>query len=230
MTTIALMQPTYLPWCGYLNIIDQADQFVLYDTAQFSHQTWQQRNQIRGQDGNLIWLTIPTKSPSFQPLNETLIAGDNWRPKHWRTIRNAYSHAPYWPNLEHLLEPIYSQTWQHLADLNTTLIRLLARHLGISTQITLASTMPPTRTGRIEQLEDIITHTQATHFLEPTGGTYLQPRTHIGQAEIIWHNYTPVEYTQGNQPWLPYLSIIDLIAWHGNDALNVIRQGYRSHK
>lgn len=224
------MQPTHLPWTGTISLIDQADMYVLYDTVQFSRQTWQQRNQIRGQDGTLIWLTVPTQKPSFLPIHQTQIAGDGWRYKQWRQIRNAYKHTPHWTHLEQLLEPIYSQPWQQLADLTTTTTRLIAHHLGITTEIVRATTLPPTRPGRIEQLEDIIRHTGATTFLEPQGGSYLLPRTHLAGAQIEWHTYSPAPYTQGTLPWQSHLSVIDVIAWHGSDALSIIRRGYRSRQ
>ena len=43
---IAVMQPTYLPWAGYFNLIEETDAFVFLDDVQFSYQSWQQRNRI----------------------------------------------------------------------------------------------------------------------------------------------------------------------------------------
>jgi WbqC-like protein family len=55
---IAISQPTYLPWLGYFDLIDQVDVFVLPDDAQFEKQSWQQRNRIKTPIG-LQWLTVP---------------------------------------------------------------------------------------------------------------------------------------------------------------------------
>ena len=35
MTKIAIMQPTYLPWCGYFKLMAEVDKFVILDTVQF---------------------------------------------------------------------------------------------------------------------------------------------------------------------------------------------------
>lgn len=221
---VALMQPTYLGWCGYFNMIDQVDEFILFDTPQFSKKSWQQRNKIRGRDNNIIWLTVPTQSPSRVPLHQVMIAGHDWQTKHWRTIQAAYKHTPHWHQLASTLEPIYTQPWTHLTNLTTTLIQTLAAHIGTTTTISTASSLNIPNNGREQHIADIITATKATHFLEPTGATFLNHTTHIGGAQIQWHNYKPIPYTQGTQPWQPNLSIIDLIAWHGNQTLNVIRQ------
>ena len=47
MTRVAIMQPTYLPWCGYFGLMHAVDVFVLLDSVQFARRSWQQRNQIK---------------------------------------------------------------------------------------------------------------------------------------------------------------------------------------
>nr|MBI3612487.1 WbqC family protein [Nitrospirota bacterium] len=44
---VAIHQPQYLPWLGYLDKIDRADVFVILDTVQFKKNEWQNRNRIR---------------------------------------------------------------------------------------------------------------------------------------------------------------------------------------
>ena len=55
---IAIMQPTYLPWMGYFDLMDQVDCFVILDSVQFERRSWQQRNRIKTPRG-LEWLTVP---------------------------------------------------------------------------------------------------------------------------------------------------------------------------
>ena len=61
MTKAAIMQPTYLPWCGYFGLIDIVDIFVIYDDVQFEKRSWQQRNKIKTTSGSQ-WLTVPVLS------------------------------------------------------------------------------------------------------------------------------------------------------------------------
>ena len=42
----AIMQPNYLPYPGYFNLISSVDKFIILDTAQFEKQSWQSRNRI----------------------------------------------------------------------------------------------------------------------------------------------------------------------------------------
>jgi hypothetical protein len=36
---ISIMQPTYLPWAGYFNLISQVDTFVYLDNVQFERRS-----------------------------------------------------------------------------------------------------------------------------------------------------------------------------------------------
>ena len=58
MTTAAIMQPTYLSWLGYFNLVDRSDVFVFLDSVQFDKRSWQQRNRIKTSTGELM-LTVP---------------------------------------------------------------------------------------------------------------------------------------------------------------------------
>ena len=49
--TVAIMQPTFLPWLGYFDLMDQVDTFIFLDNVQFEKQSWQQRNRIRTSKG-----------------------------------------------------------------------------------------------------------------------------------------------------------------------------------
>ena len=64
MTKIAISQPTFLPWCGYIALIDYIDEFVFLDNVQFEKRSWHQRNYIKSKSGKLN-LTIPVLSKNF---------------------------------------------------------------------------------------------------------------------------------------------------------------------
>ena len=60
MTTVAIMQPTYLPWLGYFDLIDRASIFVFLDDVQFERRSWQQRNRIISKDEYLT-ISVPVQ-------------------------------------------------------------------------------------------------------------------------------------------------------------------------
>ena len=42
----SIMQPHFLPWIGYFNLISQSEKFIFLDDAQFSKNSWHNRNRI----------------------------------------------------------------------------------------------------------------------------------------------------------------------------------------
>ena len=84
----AIMQPTFLPWCGYFALMASVDLFVFLDDVQFDKRSWQQRNRIKTPQG-VIWLTVPvlTKGRRDQTISEAEIQPEAKFPDAmWRTI------------------------------------------------------------------------------------------------------------------------------------------------
>jgi len=103
------MQPTYLPWLGYFDLMDQADVFVFLDNVQFARRSWQQRNRIRGPKG-LQWLSVPVKKRGryHRDIRSTKIVKDGRFPtKHLRALEYSYKGAPhfkdYFPGIRDIL-------------------------------------------------------------------------------------------------------------------------------
>src|SRR5689334_2081035 len=131
------MQPTYLPWLGYFEMIDRSDVFVLMDDVQYVPKSWQQRNRIKTANGELM-LSVPvqTSHRREQTIAETEIdARQPWAAKHLRTVQLSYARAPHLR--EHLpaLQELYARPWQRLRDLNAELIGWMCRAMGIGTPI-----------------------------------------------------------------------------------------------
>jgi hypothetical protein len=48
VTTLVVLQPGYLPWLGYFDLMHKADVFVHYDDVQFDKHGWRNRNRVKG--------------------------------------------------------------------------------------------------------------------------------------------------------------------------------------
>lgn len=218
MTTVAIMQPTYLGWLGYYDMLDQADVFVLLDTVAVSPKSWQTRNRIRAKDGNVVWLSVPTNARRGMPLNEVLIRNEHgWQQKHLRTMQMAYGHSNYvitWAN----------PPTEKLADLNEWLIHYLAAILGIHTRIVRASTLARQRHNPYHRLADICQSVGATELLNTAGAREWLDGHDIG-VPVRYHQYEHPVYDQGGAPFMSHLSVVDLLSWHGPDSLDIIRSG-----
>lgn len=236
--TCAIMQPTYLPWAGYFDLMDQADVFLFLDNVQMQKSSWQTRNRIKTHQGELYLSLDRYKSadgvlPTLAQarLNEQ----QQWRKKHLKSIENAYSRAPYFePVFALLSEGLAFSAPQTLADLNIGLITALARAMGINTVLERSSQLQPVSSDRIERLANLCLLQQCQRYLSPRGAwdyfEALQGET-VFQAHHIalaYQHYIPPVYPQLHGAFMPGLSVVDLLFNCGfEQALAVIRKGRR---
>lgn len=227
---IAISQPGYLPWAGFFDLIDQVDQFLLLDDAQFVKQSWDQRNRIKSSTG-LQWLTVPVvfRGCLGQPLCEVEIREPQFWQKHLRSIEVNYGKAryfeSYFPQLKEILERY--GPGEKLIDLNLALIQWLAGELAVKTPMVRASTLgvEGKRSGRLVSMCKLV---GATDYLSPRSAIYLlDDLAMFAEAGVkVWfQNYTHPEYEQRFPPFLPYASVLDLLFNKGPESGEILRSG-----
>jgi hypothetical protein len=217
------MQPTYLPWLGFFELIRKSDVFVIYDTVQFEKQSWQQRNRIRNKDGEIM-LTMPVKKPSglHTPISEVQIdTGQKPLLKHLKSIQMAYGRAPHFNTIFPELEKIYSQPFEKLMDLNMELIRYGCSKFGIAPNFVHAGSIGYAE-GRVEALVSICQHVKATTYYSPLGSKpYIDENNLFPGAgiQLVYQQYSPPAYQQVSYPdFISHLSFIDYL-FNNNEPL-----------
>lgn len=223
-----IMQPTYLPWIGYFDLMDSADTFVLLDTVQFVKQSWQQRNKIKTADAGSKWLTVPVVQGLQQKITDVRIDASNpWRRKHWGTISQFYKHAPYWKQYNEELSELYSREWNLLFDWNVAVITFLKDQFGIPTEIVRASQIPVTG-DRVGLLVNLCRYVKADVYLSPVGSADYIEENNIFDSQgisLIYQEYTHPVYNQLYGDFMTHMSAIDLLFNEGPASLEIIRSG-----
>jgi len=111
---VTIMQPAYLPWLGYFHRIALADLFIVLDHVHIDRNSktgFAHRNKMRTKE-SCSWLTVPLKTKGKHGqliLNELETAEQDFRVKHWGTIRHNYSKAPFFAAHAAELQAIYDQ-------------------------------------------------------------------------------------------------------------------------
>src|SRR5437870_12694072 len=124
---VAIHQPQYLPWLGYLAKWAEADVFVFLDTVQFEKNGWQNRNRIKTAAGPQ-WLTVPVRARLGTAIADVAIdTVQPWAPRHLRAIELAYRRAAGWAGSGEGLRGFSSRPWGGLAALAWADARLPAR-------------------------------------------------------------------------------------------------------
>lgn len=230
--TCVIMQPTYLPWCGYFDLIDQSDVFIFLDDVQFSKQSWQQRNRIRTTNG-LEWLTVPvkTKGRTFQEIRATEINNPDFFEKHLRALEQNYNKTRYYTDISSIVKQEFRQGQSLLVNLNCGIIRALCLYSDMKCKFVFSSQFPSSKT-RTERLVELCQKVQCGRYLTTPGSLdYLQTTSHYFRdagLDVFVHQYQHPVYEQRYQPFLPYASTLDLLFNCGPDSLKIIRSG-RQH-
>ena len=229
--SIAIMQPTFLPWLGYFSLIDSVDEFIFFDHVQFEKRSWQQRNKIRTYESE-IWLSVPvsSKGKQSQSIKDVEIMYEGKRSplsKIMSSIDANYKKAPFYAEYSQELLSIFSQESKYISDLNQTLIRWICEKLEITTPFKRSSNLDVDG-SRSDLLVSICESQQATHYISPPGSKiYLDESTAFQDAgvELSYFNYTHPEYMQLHGDFVPYMCVLDLLFNAGPKSSEIMRMG-----
>ncbi len=236
MKTLAIMQPTFLPWLGYFALIQRVDEFVLLDNVQFDRRSFQQRNILKTSSGPK-WVTIPVsvKGKRTQKINEVEILfkkklGDLSNIN--SMFRHSYSRTKYFQDYVENFENIFLNAPRFISNLNELIIRKICNYLMIRTPIILASQLQVSG-SKDSLLKNICLQRNATKYISPPGAmNYLQSSKEfkLASIEVIFHDYVHPMYDQMYGKFVPYMCIFDLLYNEGPRSMEIITSGMKNGK
>ena len=229
MTSLAIHQPHYLPWLGYLAKWAAADVFVFLDTVQYEKNGWQNRNRIKTEAGPR-WLTVPVHARLGTPIAEvTVDAGQPWRERHLRALEQAYAAAPHFERHHDALRHLYATEWTWLAPLAVATAQCLAGAVGIATPTRLASALAITAADPTERLIELCRAVGADTYLAGRDGARYMDVARFAAAgiRVLYQTYAHPAYAQLHGEFVPNCSALDLLLTHGDGALEILRSGDR---
>lgn len=219
---LAIMQPYFLPYIGYFQLIDAVDKFVIFDDVNYINRGWINRNRLL-LNGSEHMFTIPLRGASQNKLIcEIELADEGWRNKMLRTIQQAYSKAPCYEDASELMANIINAPVNRLDDFLFNSIKAVAGYLDIEAEIE--------RTSRIyrnahlkgeERILDICRQEHATVYVNPIGGTelYAKERFQEQGIQLSFLRPRPITYSQGKGEFVPWLSILDVLMFNERSAV-----------
>jgi len=230
---VAIHQPHFLPWLGYLHRMMRVDLFVLLDHVQFERRNYQNRALIRLED-EARWLTVPVVQLSQKErIVEKRVDNPEtdgprwWGPNSFQTLRYAYRKAPYFELYAPRLQEMLHARWEKLVDLNIATLEFVREALEIRTPMVRSSTLP-VEGQRSGLLLDICRKVEATAFLGGMGGsrTYLDHDAFAAASMgVVWQEFRHPQYPQcGDAPFIPGLSALDVLFNCGPAAREIVWQ------
>jgi len=215
---VAMMQPSFLPWQGYFELVLKSDIFIILDDFQFSIQSYHQRNRLFVNKDQVDWYSVPVKkSLSFKsPLNQVKIdEGINWREKMWKRIQMNYSKAPYYKEIAPWLEAWILKEADSISSQNTMFIQYVCSLLDYKGEFRFSSELPSDKV-RSERVEELLRWCGAKTYFSAKGsydymledGVFPLP-----DISVCFQDFQPVPYIQvgAKKEFIPYLSVLDVL-------------------
>ena len=221
---IAIHQPQYLPWLGYLDKIDKAEVFVILDNVQFKKNEWQNRNRIKTTQG-WQWITVPVLHKFPEKVNEVRINNNtNWNRKHLQALITNYSKSLYFADYNKFFEDIFSRSWDRLIDINIEVIKFLISALELKTRLVIASDLD-LREEPTERLIDICKTPGGEKYLAGRDGSKYMNLEKFDEEgiDIIFQDFKHLVYNQLYGDFEPGMSAIDLLFNCGDKSLEILR-------
>jgi hypothetical protein len=212
---VAIIQSNYIPWKGYFDIVNQVDEFILYDDRQYTRRDWRNRNLIKTAEG-LHWLTIPVhvKGRYDQRIDETEVSDHRWAARHWKTLAQAYGPAPHFKTYRDEIRVLYEASGEkRLSEINRRFLQGICGLLGITTKLTMSTDYEATG-DRTERLVSLCRQAKAAQYVSgPSARAYIEEdRFREAGIELHYFDYTGYpQYQQLHGPFEHGVSILDLL-------------------
>lgn len=224
------MQPYFMPYIGYFQLINAVDKFVIYDDVNYINRGWVNRNQVLI-NGNPSMITVPLKESSQNRLiNEIEVSYDEkWKEKMLRTIEMSYRRAPFFLNIYTFLKEILFSNYRTIAELNVISINMVCKYLEINTTLDLSSTYYNSDLSGQERIIDICQKEGANNYINPKGGQNLYSKEEFLRQKIKLEFIKPLDitYLQFANEFQPCLSIIDLLMFNDVDSIKDLLGQYK---
>ena len=227
---VAIMQPYFLPYIGYFQLISSVDKFIVYDNIKYTKKGWINRNRmlLNGKD---TMFTLPLKKDSDH-LNivERELSVDFDRVKLLNQFKGAYGRAPYFSECLTLLDRVLGFEGNNLFRFILHSLSETCVHLNIETEIFISSKISISNDLKgQEKVINLCKSLGAETYVNPIGGAELYSSEVFNESgvDIKFIKTKPLEYNQFGKPFVPWLSIIDLLMFNPLEkVMEIVRNDY----
>ena len=231
MNRIAVMQPYFLPYLGYFQMVNAVDQFVIYDDIQYTKQSWFNRNKFL-LNGKPHYFTIPVKKDSdFLNVDEREVSPDYQYQKKELIARFelAYKKAPYFDQVYPMLLEILNCEERNLYRFIRYSFDCVCDYLKIDTKVTPSSRVDGEEnlSGK-ERLIGICEKLGGKHYINLPGGRTFYNKKDFERKGIQLSFIDPIftEYDQFGEKFIPGLSILDVMMFNPVDKIKEMLQRF----
>jgi hypothetical protein len=221
---IAVMQPYLFPYAGYFQLIAVVDKFVFYDDVNFIKNGWINRNRLF-LASDVRYFTVPLLGASpFKKINEVaVVPGNVWQKRIIDTVRQSYSKAPFFKEVNSLVSEIIFLNENKIGNLAKTSVMAVCNYLDINTQFVMTSAAyENSDMSGAARIIDICHREKSQLYFNLSGGKNLYSKDSF-ESENIELNFVgnePIRYQQLSNEFHSGLSIIDVLMFNDKKTVS----------
>lgn len=215
---VGIMQPYFVPYIGYWQLINAVDKYVVYDDVNYIKGGWINRNRIlMNGEAKMISLKVSGASPNRLISEIGLMDDQVYKSKLLRTIDQCYKKAPYYSSVYPLVEEIIGSYEDKLSHYLTNSMKIISGYLGITTEFLISSQINiGTGLKGEERIIKICKNLDASEYYNAIGGIslYSHETFRSNGLGLEFLRTDPIEYYQLGNQFVPNLSIIDVMMFN----------------
>lgn len=234
MKKVAIMQPYFFPYIGYISLIKGVDEFIIFDTPQFMRHGWIERNRILKGNGEWLYIKAPLSKHSRDTAIKDIALDEttDWRSKIMSQLDVYKKEAPYFTEVSVLVKRAIYAPAKTITELDEQALRLVCEYLEISTPIKTFSKMGldvKTPTAPDEWALNIcLAMGDTDEYWNPPGGkSFFTPKKYSeNKIKLAFMSSELCVYPRGRYPFEPGLSIIDVLMFNNKKRVNEMLDSY----
>jgi hypothetical protein len=214
---VGIMQPYFLPYIGYFQLIAAVDLFIVYDNIKYTKKGWINRNRILLNGADTTFSLSLKKDSDYLNVVDRELSSDFSREKFLNQFRGAYIKAPQFNSTWSILEQIVMYEDNNLFRYIYNAIIKICMHLDIKTKICVSSEIPIDHALKSQdKVIALCKAFNATTYINVSGGIDLYNKDDFMRCGINLQFLKPndILYSQFAMPFTPWLSIIDLLMFN----------------
>ena len=225
---LGIMQPYFLPYIGYFQLIQLVDIYVVADDLNFIKNSYIKKNSILD-NGAPALISLELIGASQNKLINEIDVGNN-TDKLLTAIQRRYAKAPYFKDVFPLLQTILSSKEKNLARFLGYSLMKISSYLGMQTKILYSSEIEKNNDLKFDaRIIDICKRVGADHYINAIGGQALYDKEEFAEEGIKLNfiDTNDIVYEQFGKAFVSNLSIIDVLMFNSKDEIKTMLDAYK---
>ena len=229
---ITIMQPYFLPYIGYFQLLNAVDLFVVYDNIQYTKKSWINKNRIIENKKDTLF-TLPLKKDSdYLDIRERFLNENEKNKNHAKIlnkIKNNYGKAPFYDESINTICKIFNHDEINLFDFVFNSIETIKAYLDITTELVISSKIEDGALKHKYRVWDICKKLNSQNYINPIGGLNLYNKEEFKKngINLSFLKTDNIVYNQfNNEEFITNLSIIDMLMFNGKEKTKKFLNNY----